>query len=97
MSDSRERFEAWRDAQHKYLEPADFWPWIEEAWMQAEAQAVRRCVELADRVSVHQRNVYKNRVPTEKARSYNPHTDGMSDGAIEVEFAIRAEFPEAFK
>jgi hypothetical protein len=48
MSDSRERFEAWRDAQHKYLEPADFWPWIEEAWMQAEAGAARRCAEICE-------------------------------------------------
>jgi hypothetical protein len=50
---SKERFEAWREANAKYIEPADFWPWIEEAWVQAEAQAVRRCVEWIDAWSVH--------------------------------------------
>jgi len=47
MNDSRQRFEAWREANAKYIEPADFWPWMEAAWQAAEAQAVRRCYELA--------------------------------------------------
>jgi hypothetical protein len=89
MSDSRERFEAWRDAQHKYLEPADFWPWIEEAWMQAEAGAVRRCAEICQHEA--------NRQPRKGTPGYTSYTEGAADWAEQCADAIRAEFPEAFK
>jgi hypothetical protein len=47
MSDSRERFEEWREANAKYIEPADWFQWMDAAWQDAEAQAVRRCAEIA--------------------------------------------------
>jgi hypothetical protein len=47
MTDSRSRFEAWREANAKYIEPADFWPWMEAAWQAAEAETARRCAQAA--------------------------------------------------
>jgi hypothetical protein len=38
MSDSSSRFEVWWEANAKYIEPADFWPWME---------AARRCAQAA--------------------------------------------------
>ncbi len=62
-----------------------------------EAVTVRRCAEIACEISERERKVYKGRsVPVDKERAYNPHTDGMSDGAAVVEEAIREEFSEAF-
>ena len=50
MSYSRSsRFEAWFEVNAKYIEPADFWPWMEAAWQAAEAETARRCVELVEK------------------------------------------------
>lgn len=46
--DSRDRFEAWFEANAKYIEPADWFQWMEAAWQAAEAQAARRCAEICD-------------------------------------------------
>ena len=93
MSDSRERFEALASTRLMSIEEDTAW----QAWQAAEAQAVRRCAEIACEISERERKVYKGRsVPVDKERAYNPHTDGMSDGAAVVEEAIREGFPEAF-
>jgi hypothetical protein len=43
MSDSRQRFEAWCEENSKYIQPADFFPWMEAAWQAAEAQVAKAC------------------------------------------------------
>ncbi len=45
MTDSRQRFEAWFEANAKYIEPADWFQWMDAAWQAAECEAARKCVE----------------------------------------------------
>jgi hypothetical protein len=101
MSDIRDRFEAWFEANAKYIEPADWFQWMGAAWQAAEAQAARRCAEIADRLAVDYRAKYKGLpralIGVRRGGSYDPHDDGISDGATLVGDAIRTEFPEAFK
>jgi hypothetical protein len=96
MSDSRQRFEAWCEENSKYIQPADFLPWMEAAWQAAEAQTAKACAEIAGQLTTHYRDVYKGRTG-DREQWHRPHTDGLRDGAGEVEHAIREAFPEAFK
>lgn len=64
------------------------------------AAAVRRCAEIAGQKETEYRRQYKGTPGPDGIRrggDYDPHTDGMSDGACAVENAIMAEFPEAFE
>ena len=97
MTDSRQRFEEWV-AQMAVTTVGGINAW--SAWQAAEAQAVRRCAEIADRLAVEYRAKYKGLPGADGIRrggSYDPHDDGISDGAALVDDAIRAEFPEAFE
>lgn len=94
MSDSRSRFEAWIKSEAKAraafrLDPA-------YVWQAAEAEAARRCAKVAERLATMYRDIYKGRAG-ERELWHTHHTDGMCDGAGNVEEAIKAEFPEAFK
>jgi hypothetical protein len=45
----------------------------------------------AERIATEQRSAFKGRTePIDRDKLYNPHTDGMSDGAFEVAEAIRS-------
>lgn len=49
-------------------------------------EAAKTCASIA----AEHRNIYKGRVePIDRDRMYNPHTDGVSDGAAQCEDAIR--------
>ena len=95
---SRERFEAWVGAEwiafHEQpsegmairkvfqLDPYD-------VWQAAEEQAVKRCAEIAGKLSVIHYDVYWV--------IRDQYALGMSDGAEGVENSIHIEFSEAFK
>jgi len=99
MSDSRQRFAAWLNADcnaHfvKYEAAGmaivpPYRPSPEEIWQAAEKATAARCAEIAEKLAATYHAAYKS--------SYHQHDDGMCDGAGEVETAIRAAFPEAFK
>lgn len=96
MSDSRARFEAWV-SQRAATTVGVINPWT--AWQSAEAAAVRRCADIAEQKAMEYRRGFKGTPGPDGVRrggDYNPHTDGMSDGAGKVQETIKAEFPQAF-
>ena len=61
----------------------------------AVREALERAAKACDDLGSKYRNLYKGRTdPVDRDRCYNPHTDGLSDGAWECEAAIRAMIEE---
>ena len=62
-----------------------------QAQAAARVQAINECALVAGGLYQHYRDLYKGRVaPVDKEHWYNPHTDGVADGASMAEDAIRA-------
>ena len=60
-------------------------------WQAARVQAINECALVAGGLYQHYRDLYKGRAtPVDKEHWYNPHTDGVADGAGMAEDAIRA-------
>jgi hypothetical protein len=59
-------------------------------WQEAARQEREACAKVCDDMSEQYRDAYKGRTePIDRAALYNPHTDGMSDGACECAHEIR--------
>ena len=59
-----------------------------EAVVLAEREA---CAKVCDEIAISNWDAYKGRIePVDRDKLYNPHIEGMSDGADECAAAIRA-------
>ena len=57
----------------------------------ARVAAINECADVAGGLYQHYRDLYKGRAtPVDEEHWYNPHTDGVADGAGMAEDAIRA-------
>jgi len=89
-----------RDASHsydRYVCECEFWePEENKIYTQEEvdkivADTIEACAKVCDEIATKEWDAYKGRTePIDRDKLYNPHIEGISDGADECAAAIRA-------